>query len=79
MMIETKNNFEVCMTLIVFCKTSFIINETRSRHSFFLILNSRQNESICLEKWEGPNNGITSFDNIALAMLTTFQVKIMEV
>ena len=31
--------------------------------------------SICLEKWEGPNSGITSFDNIALAMLTVFQVK----
>merc|ERR1719483_1795196 len=36
------------------------------------------NESICLEKWEGPNNGITSFDNIALAMLTTFQCVTME-
>ena len=32
------------------------------------------NVSICLEKWEGPNNGITSFDNIGLAMLTVFQV-----
>jgi hypothetical protein len=32
------------------------------------------NISICLEKWEGPNSGITSFDNIALAMLTVFQV-----
>ena len=30
--------------------------------------------SICLEKWEGPNYGITSFDNIGLAMLTVFQV-----
>jgi hypothetical protein len=26
------------------------------------------------EKWEGPNSGITSFDNIGLAMLTVFQV-----
>ena len=31
------------------------------------------NVSICLEKWEGPNSGITSFDNIFLAMLTVFQ------
>ena len=32
------------------------------------------NISICIEKWEGPNSGITSFDNIGLAMLTVFQV-----
>ena len=32
------------------------------------------NNSICIEKWEGPNSGITSFDNIGLAMLTVFQV-----
>ena len=30
---------------------------------------------IFAEKWVGPNNGITSFDNIFLAMLTVFQVK----
>ena len=34
------------------------------------------NISICLEKWEGPNSGITSFDNIFLAMLTVFQVSV---
>ena len=34
------------------------------------------NISMCLEEWEGPNSGITSFDNIGLAMLTVFQVKI---
>ena len=34
--------------------------------------------SICLEKWEGPNYGITSFDNIGLAMLTVFQCVSME-
>ena len=34
--------------------------------------------SQCLEKWEGPNNGITSFDNIAFAMLTVFQCITME-
>ena len=34
--------------------------------------------SICLEKWHGPNYGITSFDNIGLAMLTVFQCVSME-
>ncbi len=36
------------------------------------------NISICLEKWEGPNYGITSFDNIGYAMLTVFQCVTME-
>ncbi len=36
------------------------------------------NVSICLEKWEGPNFGITSFDNIGYAMLTVFQCVTME-
>lgn len=31
-----------------------------------------------LEKWEGPNFGITSFDNIGFAMLTVFQCITME-
>jgi voltage-dependent calcium channel N type alpha-1B len=34
--------------------------------------------SVCLEKWEGPNYGITSFDNIIYAMLTVFQCITME-
>ncbi|GLV41113.1 cacophony [Carabus blaptoides fortunei] len=34
--------------------------------------------STCLEEWEGPNNGITSFDNIGFAMLTVFQCITME-
>ncbi len=34
--------------------------------------------STCLEKWEGPNFGITSFDNIGYAMLTVFQCVTME-
>ena len=37
-----------------------------------------RNVSICLEKWEGPNFGITSFDNIGFAMLTVFQCVTME-
>lgn len=36
------------------------------------------NISICLEKWVGPNYGITSFDNIGYAMLTVFQCVTME-
>ncbi|XP_075988245.1 calcium voltage-gated channel subunit cacophony isoform X3 [Anticarsia gemmatalis] len=35
-------------------------------------------KSTCLEKWEGPNSGITSFDNIGFAMLTVFQCITME-
>lgn len=34
--------------------------------------------SMCLAKWEGPNSGITSFDNIGFAMLTVFQCITME-
>jgi len=34
--------------------------------------------AICLEKWQGPNYGITSFDNIVYAMLTVFQCITME-
>ena len=34
--------------------------------------------AICLEKWDGPNYGITSFDNIVFAMLTVFQCVTME-
>ncbi|XP_055846918.1 voltage-dependent calcium channel type A subunit alpha-1 isoform X9 [Episyrphus balteatus] len=36
------------------------------------------NSSMCLEKWDGPNSGITSFDNIGFAMLTVFQCITME-
>lgn len=34
--------------------------------------------STCVEKWVGPNFGITSFDNIGFAMLTVFQCITME-
>lgn len=33
---------------------------------------------MCRERWVGPNWGITSFDNIAYAMLTVFQCITME-
>uniref|UniRef100_A0A182JGJ8 Voltage-dependent calcium channel type A subunit alpha-1 n=2 Tax=Anopheles atroparvus TaxID=41427 RepID=A0A182JGJ8_ANOAO len=35
-------------------------------------------ESACIEQWEGPNYGITNFDNIGFAMLTVFQCITME-
>jgi hypothetical protein len=34
--------------------------------------------TVCLNKWIGPNYGITSFDNIAFAMITVFQCITME-
>lgn len=33
---------------------------------------------MCKMGWEGPNNGITNFDNFAFAMLTVFQCITME-
>ncbi|XP_054746130.1 voltage-dependent calcium channel type D subunit alpha-1-like [Anastrepha obliqua] len=33
---------------------------------------------VCHEKWDGPNNGITNFDNFGLAMLTVFQCVTLE-
>lgn len=34
--------------------------------------------TVCLNQWIGPNYGITSFDNIAFAMITVFQCITME-
>ncbi|MEQ2213414.1 hypothetical protein XENOCAPTIV_014708, partial [Xenoophorus captivus] len=36
------------------------------------------NGSECRPAWEGPNNGITHFDNIGFAMLTVYQCITME-
>uniref|UniRef100_H3DC93 Voltage-dependent L-type calcium channel subunit alpha n=1 Tax=Tetraodon nigroviridis TaxID=99883 RepID=H3DC93_TETNG len=36
------------------------------------------NSSECRPGWEGPNNGITHFDNIGFAMLTVYQCITME-
>jgi voltage-dependent calcium channel L type alpha-1D len=33
---------------------------------------------VCKDNWEGPNNGITNFDNFGLAMLTVFQCVTLE-
>lgn len=32
-----------------------------------------ENGEVCKEYWEGPNTGITNFDNFGLSMLTVFQ------
>ncbi|XP_062522995.1 muscle calcium channel subunit alpha-1-like [Corticium candelabrum] len=39
--------------------------------------NKEQNQ-VCLQKWGGPNHGITGFDNIGVSMLTVFQCITME-
>lgn len=36
------------------------------------------NGSECRGRWEGPNGGITNFDNFFFAMLTVFQCITME-
>lgn len=33
---------------------------------------------VCRGYWEGPNHGITNFDNFGLAMLTVFQCVTLE-
>ncbi|XP_050430003.1 voltage-dependent calcium channel type A subunit alpha-1 isoform X6 [Adelges cooleyi] len=50
------------------------IESTKPFNAFFCPSES----STCIENWEGPNYGITSFDNIGLAMLTVFQCITME-
>ncbi|CAH1784487.1 unnamed protein product [Owenia fusiformis] len=37
-----------------------------------------EENEICRPFWEGPNDGITNFDNFGLAMLTVFQCVTME-
>ncbi|XP_054868925.1 voltage-dependent L-type calcium channel subunit alpha-1D isoform X7 [Amphiprion ocellaris] len=36
------------------------------------------NGTVCREGWQGPNSGITNFDNFLFAMLTVFQCITME-
>ncbi|XP_077956406.1 voltage-dependent L-type calcium channel subunit alpha-1C isoform X9 [Gasterosteus aculeatus] len=38
----------------------------------------KHNGTVCRVGWEGPNDGITNFDNFAFAMLTVFQCITME-
>ncbi|CAL8318466.1 unnamed protein product [Lota lota] len=47
------------------------INGAHGRHCV-------QNGTMCCMGWEGPNDGITNFDNFAFAMLTVFQCITME-
>lgn len=35
-------------------------------------------EYFCCDDWEGPNSGITNFDNFGLSMLTVFQCVTLE-
>ncbi len=35
-------------------------------------------DMVCRQDWEGPNDGITNFDNFGLAMLTVFQCVTLE-
>ena len=48
-----------------FCKALFSNINDRSTHQLS-------------EYWEGPNSGITNFDNFILAMLTVFQCITLE-
>ena len=36
------------------------------------------NGEVCRGPWDGPNSGITNFDNIGLACLTVFQCITLE-
>lgn len=37
-----------------------------------------EDDMVCKLYWEGPNYGITNFDNFGLAMLTVFQCITLE-
>lgn len=41
-------------------------------------LDEKDKHYICCDDWEGPNSGITNFDNFGLAMLTVFQCITLE-
>lgn len=41
-------------------------------------LDDKDSVYICCDEWEGPNFGITNFDNFGLAMLTVFQCITLE-
>jgi len=57
------------------CNSDSDSNETSKPYSAYFC---DSNTSTCIENWIGPNYGITSFDNIGLAMLTVFQCITME-
>jgi len=43
-----------------------------------LIAQGIETQLECRDGWEGPNDGITNFDNFGLAMLTVFQCITLE-
>lgn len=53
-------------------------NKSTTRPSSAFACITLSPDTTCLQKWEGPNEGISSFDNIVLAMLTVFQCITME-
>ncbi|VDK44747.1 unnamed protein product [Cylicostephanus goldi] len=50
----------------------------KSKHVTMGVYNCDVPGTTCLNQWIGPNYGITSFDNIAFAMITVFQCITME-
>ncbi|XP_062601574.1 voltage-dependent calcium channel type A subunit alpha-1-like isoform X7 [Saccostrea cucullata] len=53
-------------------------DKTQNAAGYFDAFKCQENVSECRARWVGPNYGITSFDNIAYAMLTVFQCITME-
>ena len=48
-------------------------------NNFYYVYGRKCEEpKVCQRQWEGLNYGITSFDNIFLAMITVFQCVTME-
>lgn len=68
-----------CLTLDLLSAPGFMMEDDPSPCAFagsgrFCVENGTE----CRGKWEGPNGGITNFDNIFFAMLTVFQCITME-
>ena len=64
---ETYKSLHCFITYILLarpCGGGFLCDESRGH--------------VCREYWEGPNAGITNFDNFILAVLTVFQCVTLE-
>lgn len=44
----------------------------------FHCIETGESNLVCKDGWDGPNFGITNFDNFGLAMLTVFQCITLE-
>uniref|UniRef100_A0AAF5CYU4 Voltage-dependent calcium channel type A subunit alpha-1 n=1 Tax=Strongyloides stercoralis TaxID=6248 RepID=A0AAF5CYU4_STRER len=65
-----------------------LVSGIPSLQVFFLLFSNKSSTTgayncdvpgtVCIQQWIGPNYGITSFDNIAFAMITVFQCITME-